>query len=341
MFLLKNTYSKKEFLIDTVFYSLVLLCAFCNICFVSLPGLSVVESKCILFATLVLVSAICTALSYIRGRNCVSIWVNALIPLELYAVVSYMPYFKKEIVLLLCITGVAALAFVVIMFTAKKIKLKWRLLASAAGVRAIVALCMLLLILPVGIKTMFGHGLLLAKTETVDGYEDAYEWTVQNKLDILMLLNEDRWKKADVRAKTEVLATVKNIEIANNDIDHEIYFEVCELKNGELAVYEPRQHRIKIDVKHIQNDSAKECLNSVLHECYHAYQYMLAEAYVGLPDRFKNMRDFGIAANYAREFCDYNDGKHDLFGYSNQLSEIMAREYAEKTAEKYYTEIGG
>lgn len=341
MFLLKNTYSKKDFLLDTILCSLALFCAFCNTCFVSLPKLSVAESKCILFATLVTVTAILAALSYIRGRNCVSVWVNALVPLEIYAVVSYMPYFKKEIVFLLCAALVISIVFTVITFTAKGIKLRWRVKASAAGVRAVTALCMLLLILPVGIKTMLGHGLLLAKTETVDGYEDAYEWTVQNKLDTLMLLNEDSWKKADVKVRTEVLATVKNIEIANNGIDHEIYFEVCELKNGQLAVYEPRQHRIKIDIKHIQNDSAKECLNSVLHECYHAYQYMLAEAYVGLPDRFKNMRDFAVAANYAREFCNYNSGKRDVLGYYNQLSEIKAREYAEKTAEKYYSEIGG
>ena len=340
MFLLKNTYTKKEFIQETLWYAFALFTSFHILCFISLPSLSVIESKCILFAIMLVTTAACTALSFKRGRNSASLWINSLIPLGAYAAIAYMPYFKKGIIILTVSAAVMSAIFVGIMLFCRDVKLGTRIKAGMAGTRAVVAICTLLLILPMGMKTVFGHGFLLDKSASADGYSESDEWTFDNNFETLTLLKEENWKNLGIKEKMTVLATVKNIEICHLGIDHEIYLEVDELEEGNVGFYEPRFRKLMFDIRHLENGSAAECLNTVLHECYHAYQHMIAELYVSLPENYKNLHMFDAAEDYVKELFDYNDGTKDMLGYYAQRLESDAYSYAREAVKAYYGRIG-
>lgn len=335
MFLLKNTYTKKQYILDTLWYSFALFIVFCSICFISLPGLSVFASICVLVLLVLFVTSVSTVLTFRRGRNAASLWVNSLLPLEIYAVLAYMPYYKTEIIILIAAIVIISLLFTVLMLFCKNVRLGIRIKASGAGMRATAAVCLVMLVLPIGLKSVFGHGFLFDKTEVVNGCSDTSEWTAENKAEVLSLLKEENWKTLGVKEKMAVLATVKNIEINYLGIDHEIYIEADELEMGVAGMYNPRFRTLTIDIRHLENGSAAECLNTVLHECYHAYQYMMASMYLDLPENYRNMHMFRMAEIYAKELDNYNDGRQDTEGYYAQNVESEARSYAYDAAGRY------
>ena len=107
-----------------------------------------------------------------------------------------------------------------------------------------------------------------------------------------------------------------------------------------LGYYEPRLRKLVLDLRHVENDSARECLGTLLHECHHAYQHAVAEVYVSLPENNRNLYLFDAARDYAKEFCDYNDGSKDVLGYLAQRTENDADAYARDAAKVYYERIG-
>lgn len=96
-------------------------------------------------------------------------------------------------------------------------------------------------------------------------------------------------------------------------------------------------YRIVLDVDELLSSSGEEVLNSLCHECYHAYQRAQVEAYSQVDDDLKNLRMFILIPEYEADFANY-DGS-DSFSYYMQTVEIAARQYAEDAVEDYKNQI--
>ena len=75
--------------------------------------------------------------------------------------------------------------------------------------------------------------------------------------------------------------------------------------------------------------------NSLLHECVHAYQYCLIEAYQVLPEEYRELVALRDAAIFEYEFEHYIGGEVDFEGYYAQKVERDAREVS-RSRTRYY-----
>ena len=207
---------------------------------------------------------------------------------------------------------------------------------SLLGARTIAAICMLVMIVPIGIRMILGLGLMHTNTPSVTTASEAAEWTVKNNIDTVRLLQEEEWMTLSAQQKLDVLGVVLNIEIRYLGLDHELYLKSSVLDKNTVAHYNDRDHSIMIDIDHLQTAAAVDVLDSLCHECYHSYQHQMITLYEIVPERYRNMMLFHPVDSYIEEFTDYIDGSEDIWGYYFQTSEIHARRYAEASVEEYY-----
>ena len=216
---------------------------------------------------------------------------------------------------------------------------KRQVVHSLLGARTITAVCILILIVPVGISNIFGLGLMTTKTPLVSAASEAEEWTVKNNIDTVCLLREEEWKKLNSQQKLDVLGVVLNIEIRYLGLNHEVYLKSSVLNGETAAHYSHKDHEIVIDLGQLETASAADVLDSLCHECYHAYQYQMIALYEDTPEKYRNMLLFQYVGSYIEEMSDYNDGSSDLMDYYYQTIEIQARQYAELAVADYYGRI--
>ena len=91
----RNTMKPREYIFDNLFWAITAMIWYRNIIFVSLPGIPVVWSKCILWFAVFTFVALGCVLTFEKRRNNVSIIVNILLPYELYTVLTYYVYIPK------------------------------------------------------------------------------------------------------------------------------------------------------------------------------------------------------------------------------------------------------
>lgn len=216
---------------------------------------------------------------------------------------------------------------------------KRQVVHSLLGARTITAACILVLIVPIGVSKVFGLGLMTTKTPLVSNASDAEEWTVKNNIDTVQLLREEAWKELNPQQKLDVLGVVLNIEIRYLGLNHEVYLKSSVLNGETAAHYNHKDHEIVIDLGQLETASAADVLDSLCHECYHAYQYQIIALYEDTPEKYRNMLLFQYVGSYIEETSHYNDGSSDLMDYYYQTIEIQARQYAELAVADYYGRI--
>ena len=94
-----------------------------------------------------------------------------------------------------------------------------------------------------------------------------------------------------------------------------------------------------IDLGQLETAAAADVLESLCHECFHAYQYQMIALYEDIPEKYRNMLLFQYVGSYIKETSNYNDGSGDLVDYYYQTIEIQARQYAELAVADYYGRI--
>lgn len=180
---------------------------------------------------------------------------------------------------------------------------------------------------------------MTTKTPLVSDASEAEEWTVKNNIDTVRLLREEEWKELNPQQKLDVLGVVLNIEIRYLGLNHEVYLKSSVLNGETAAHYNHRDHEIVIDLGQLETAAAADVLDSLCHECYHAYQYQMIALYEDTPEKYRNMLLFQYVGSYIKETSNYNDGSGDLMDYYYQTIEIQARQYAELAVADYYGRI--
>lgn len=328
-----------------VFYTAISMIWYRGLLFRCLPGMTYTESKIILWLMIFCSILICT---FALNRFQLTGWTIAktlVIPFGLYTVGTYAKTLGRWIpILLTAATMLSAILFIVVL--SQKIKrvknkraiIKRRLRHCCIKAQAIFAIVLTMVIGLSGVHGIFGDNILMSSvSETVVTQND--NQTISNNIEIVLLLQEDKWTNLTTKEKLDVLQTVANIEAHYLGLPNELNVGAANLDEDTLACYNDRTHTISIDLDHLENDSVYDVLNSCCHEAYHSYQHRLVDAYNSADDSYKELRIYRSAVRYQQEFDDYNNGDCDFYSYYFQDCEMDARDYAEDAVKDYYNRI--
>lgn len=334
-----NKMGLREYLLHHIWWSFIGI-VWLDIVFGSRFSMNILIVLNILFAAL-------EALNYFmtrdKRRNYISIIAGMLMPAEICAVCLF--YNRIPLCLWICL-GVAGLLsmFFGYMLLSRPIKrqseksviIARRIKCVMMNTRNIAAFCLLFF---VGFCIFYtpsnAKPVAESTVQAIENNTDAEKWTVKNNIETVKLLKDEEWQKLDVDKKLDVLATVVNIE--NNYLlggVHPLYIQSIELEEDLLGTYCESDYIVTISADQLNNGAAEECLNIVLHECYHAYQYMQLEIYQMVPDEYKNMLMLYDASLYKDELGAISSKDYET--YITSQTEIKARKYAEAGVLSYY-----
>lgn len=341
-----NTMRPQKYISDHLFWLITAMIWYRSVLFTAVTGMTVKQSKIILWIVAFMLVVFGYIITMKKRRNDLSLFTNILLPYELYAIVTYCTYLPKLVWSSVLLASILSLAFIVLgmlptAHSEQRSATGWKRQAvhSLLGARTITAVCILILIVPIGISNVFGLGLMSTRTPLVSDASEAEEWTVKNNIDTVRLLREEEWKELNPQQKLDVLGVVLNIEIRYLGLNHEVYLKSSVLNGETAAHYNHKDHEIVIDLGQLKTAAAADVLDSLCHECFHAYQYQMIALYEDTPEKYRNMLLFQYVGRYIEETSDYNDGSGDLMDYYYQTIEIQARQYAELSVADYYGRI--
>ena len=341
----RNTMSKVEYLFEHFFWGIISLIWFNNILFRTIRGLTYAQSRHFLWFALILAITFGVLITWKKRRNNLSLFVNIIIPFELYSLMSYQ---HTAPVLTWILGGVSLLISITYMFLVFKPKIrakarrkaiiKARLSRFFLGARTVAAFCMLVMVLLLGVSSYFG--VFFFSPSTISVKKASSEGvTIANNIEVVSLLEEERWSTLSTTEKLSVLQTAANIETHYLGLPHELNVIAGPLSENTMACYNDKTHVITINIDHLETDPAHDTLDSLCHEARHAYQHRLCDVYDSLSEDQRELLVFNNVQMYKQEFSNYVDGKEDAFGYYFQWCESDARSYARESVIDYYSKI--
>ena len=341
----ENTKDKIEFIIDHVWWAFIAWIWYNSILFRCLGTHSFMESKWILAGCVVGCCAVGIFLQWRKRRNSFSLFANLAAGYGIYAVATYLPVHKKLIVTILLIAAILALAYSALVFC-RKIKNKKkrkkiiirRLKFAGIGVKNIVCVGLAVIMGTIVFNSIFGIGIIRPSVSAAR-QSDIDRWTIDNNLDTLSLLEEERWKTLTVEEKLGVLQTIANIEQRYMGLPNELNVGAENLREGWVGYYSDSNHAVIVSMDSLLNDSSYEVVRIVAHEAYHSLQHRMVDAYDEASEEMKTLILFRNASVYKEEFADYTDGLKDFCGYYSQQCESSARTYSKSAADDYFERI--
>ena len=340
-----NTISKWGYIFDHIFWGVLSMVWFNNILFRNVDGLTFNQSRLFLLLALIVSATLGIVFTWEKRRNNLSLFVNIIMPYELYSFISYrhtapvLMWSLAALSLLLSITYMVLIFKPNIRATArKKAIIRTRLIKSFLGTQTVGACCMTVMILVLGVSSFFGI-LCFSPSEEPAKRSNSEAVTIANNIEVVSQLEEDKWSTLSTAEKLNTLQTVANIEVYYLGLPHELNVIAGPLSENTLACYNDRTHVITINIDHLESDSAHDILDSVCHEARHAYQHRLCDVYDSVSDEQKELLVFYNVQMYKQEFSSYVDGKDDAIGYYFQWCESDSRSYAREAVIDYYSKI--
>lgn len=342
-----STTTRREFLLDSVLYGAVLWWLYRKLLFRCLPGRTYAESILLLLKALVGTMLLGNFVLFRRHRTGLALVSCLILPFGTYTLAAYWRTINKIYLLPLAIAGVFSVSCMLLLLC-QKIRCsehRWRILYGRLCQSIwlsceFMALGMLSLLLVFFAWAIFRSALVESSVEAVSGInEEAYEQTMEEQMEILMQLNEEKWKKLSTLKKINTLQVVANLEAYTLGLPNELNVRASNLEGAVTALYSEATHGIVIDLDHLENDPVETVLRSIFHEAYHSYQNRMVDLYETVPPEMKRLQIFQNAAAYEKEFLHYEEGEENFEAYYEQKCETDARNYAEETVKKYYGKI--
>lgn len=340
-----NTLSKGEYIFEHIFWGIISIIWFNNILFRCIEGMTFDQSRLFLWFVLILSATTGIAFTWKKRRNNLSLFVNIIMPYELYSLISYRhtaPVLSWSLValsLLLSITYVVLIFKPKIRSKAKRENVIWtRLIRSFLGTRTVAACCLSIMILVLGVSSFFST-LYFSPSINPAKRSTNEEVTIAKNIEVVSQLEEEKWNTLSTLEKLNTLQIVANIEAYYLGLPHELNVIAEPLSENTLACYDDRTYVITINIDHLEVDSAHDILDSLCHEARHAYQHRLCDVYDSVSDEQKELLIFYNVQMYKQEFSSYVDGKEDALGYYFQWCESDARSYARESVIDYYSKI--
>lgn len=176
------------------------------------------------------------------------------------------------------------------------------------------------------------------REEVVVTYGDEYSF--RENADVIANFQEEKWRKLDKDKRLETAQRVAHCEARYWGIWTPLTVVVKDLDSENIAGrYNDQSYTIFIDEEHFMNSEAKEVLETICHEAYHAYSFRMIDLYKQTSGEMKHLQIFRDAEQYLGEFEHYIDGTINPLGYYLQECEKDARDYAKAAAKEYYALI--
>lgn len=341
-----NTLGKSSFIEYTILLSISISILYRFNCFTGIYGITVFQSKLVFWALTILLIALGVYITYAKRRNYLSILVNIVLPFEIYIIASTYRYISIiYIIALSVIAFLSILYFILIVF--QKIKHKKhvkkivcnRIKFASLGIRTIIVVLLIFITLPICVKSAFGYELIRSNVDASIETSSSDEWLLNNNIETVAKLHEDTWSNLSIFDKLDVLGTIKNVEMHYFGINHEVYLDAGNLDGNIRGCYNPKEHKITIDIEHLKSSDSKEVLKTLLHECRHIYDRMCVDLYNQIDDGYKNMLMFCKVADFKEDFSNYTSGAEKPLEYYFQPVEISARQYSETAVIEYFKYI--
>ena len=339
-----NTMDKREYIKEHLVWSLILFLWCRKLFFKCVPNCTYSESLFVLLIIGVVVIGFGIFLTWNKGRNYTNLVQNLILSWSVFVVLAYVDMFKQRMLVIGILAATVSIFMTVLVFGRKiKRKDKKRLIIRNR-VRNVfnmwrrnLAFASLFLLVPIGVSMLFNGTILNSKVEVVMVYGD--EHCLDANIDVICDIDPKRWEKLNVQQKLNVCQKIVNCEARYLGISHEIRVGTADLSEGTLAYYSESQHQIVVDLEHLNSSHSYEVLESLIHECNHAYQYEQVALYQKLDEESRNLLMFYEASVYLDEFADYQDGSEDFVLYYSQLAEINARKAGEEEAKEYIERV--
>lgn len=158
---------------------------------------------------------------------------------------------------------------------------------------------------------------------------DSQENQLIANLSTLQLLEDSSWELLSDQEKVDVLQVIADIETHYMEIAP-VTVVNCHLENRTIGAYDHSQRQAQIDLdKHIGYESL-EYVNTILHECRHAYQHDCVDSLDWNDTKVQTGIYFSEVRNWRYEHANYVSASEDRDVYYNQWIEKDARHYAEE-----------
>lgn len=153
-------------------------------------------------------------------------------------------------------------------------------------------------------------------------------------LSTIQLLNDASWREMGIQEKLDTLQVVADIETRYLQIEPVSVVSV-HLENHTLGSYDNESRTVKIDFDHHAENDAMECLNTLLHECRHAFQHDCVQSLDWSNEQVLTGSYYAQARLWRQNFASYTPSSHDYAGYQQQAIEMDARAYADEVEDIY------
>ena len=358
----KETMSKKEYLIYTLLWNLIVCAWFRALLFSTVDGFTILQSHIVLGLLVVSVFCFDLVLDYFitggKNRNWNSITAITLLAYGGYTFLVYARYFSWYKIIVL-ITLILSGLYTALVF-GRKIKstgrrkrkriLKLRFQKAYMGVRTVTSFAGMSFMIFLFIQTNFFGGLLTARpvqsteiyAEEADKCDEEYgsEAFLESHRDYFLKLLPIAWEGCSPDEKMQVLQMVIEYQRKYLGIKKPLTLYASKMDDDMRAYYDYQNSFIQININHLCEDSSSDVVTSVLHECFHASQYQIAEIYESLGPENQNCFFLQNAAIYSRELKNYANGReHNYQEYYDQRLEKDARLYSSLTCQKIFTDI--
>ncbi len=188
-----------------------------------------------------------------------------------------------------------------------------------------------------------------SRYSVIEVYDDRYQ--LSENIDIIKLIRDnDTFQALDYEKKCEVVQAILYCEARYLGLC-EVNLDFKDLKDSTLGQYNHQTKTITINSKPLKDGTMPggtnvDVLKTVVHECRHCYQELLAELYVNASPEQRNLYAFtseGVSA-WIENFGDYNTVNDDsnmiaYLNYRNQALEQDARNWEQIELIDYFHRI--
>lgn len=260
------------------------------------------------------------------------ILLDVLIPIELYAIIareSYVDGLEKIIfvVVISAVICVVVSSFIKYGFNEKQAQYAFILITVA--------------VIPMAVMTVFLKGPDTSSSTNLKDF-DVFSHNLQS----LILFDDEKWTELNNKEKQNAIVTAIEVEKNELGFPYDIEFQITDLNSEnndedreEHAVYQWDSQTILLDQQYFSTANGYDIYKTMVHECYHAYEYGLIQMLQYVPKKYRNLKLLDMVRYYEVELNNYDDGEDTFMTYYYQQLEYQARKYAEERTEQLKQKI--
>lgn len=339
-----NTLSKGAYIRDHIVWNLVLFVWGKIFFFRRISNYTYMESFLIWLFIALIVTGIGIFLTWEENRNFLNIVENIIMTWSGFVVLAYIDVYKKRMILVGLITAIVSVLMTILILCRRIIRqdkrrqiIRRRLFNTVTLWRRNITCASLFVMIPLAISVGLRGTYLNSNVEVVKVYGD--EHRLDANIDVIADIAPERWVNLDIQQKLNVCQKIINCEARYLGLSHEITVGTAELPEKTVACYSETQHQIVVNIDYLNNLYSYDILETLIHECTHAYQHEQVDVYKTLDETSRNLLMFYDASIYMEEFANYEDGDHDYLHYYTQRIEKDARYAAATQSVEYVNRI--